>query len=348
MEAFDRRDIETLYRHIGEAETITVTVHTHPDGDAIGSGTAMVSYLASVGKDAVLVFPDAYPSTLEFLVTGDMEKRIIVAENSKEAAEKRIRSSDMIICLDFNSFSRAGDLEECLADAQGEKILIDHHIGPDRECFSLCFSETGTSSTAELLYSILMELPGICHDAGKLPPETATALMTGMTTDTNNFANSVFPSTLAMASALLDAGVDRDLILDRIFNGYNESRIRLMGYLLDRCLRITDDGVAYMILGRKTIMKFGIQDGDTEGFVNIPLSVRNVRMSIFLKQDKDRFRVSIRSKKGTSANLCAKEFFNGGGHELASGGKLMIPDDVRNITEAAAYIERVTHIFLNR
>ena len=79
MEAFDRRDIETLYRHIGEAETITVTVHTHPDGDAIGSGTAMVSYLASVGKDAVLVFPDAYPSTLEFLVTGDMEKRIIVA-----------------------------------------------------------------------------------------------------------------------------------------------------------------------------------------------------------------------------------------------------------------------------
>ena len=89
-----------------------------------------------------------------------------------------------------------------------------------------------------------------------------------------------------------------------------------------------------------------MQDGDTEGFVNIPLCAGNVKMSIFLKEDTDRFRVSIRSKKGISANLCARKYFNGGGHELASGGRLMIPGDVRNSRQASSYIKKVTHTFM--
>ena len=78
----------------------------------------------------------------------------------------------------------------------------------------------------------------------------------------------------------------------------------------------------------------------------IPKVKTGVIFFIFLKQDKDRFRVSLRSKKGTSANLCAKRYFNGGGHELASGGRLMIPDDVRSPREAAEYIRKVTHQFM--
>lgn len=347
MKSLDRNDIEALDMYIRTSDRITVAVHIHPDGDAIGSAVAMLGYLSGLGRDAAVVLPDPHPSALGFLIE-QAGKKVYTYSEAKEETEDRLLSSDLVICQDFNSFSRTGDLENALRSAAGKKVLIDHHLDPDTESFDLCFSETDVSSTAELLYYILMEMPGISRDARKLPAISATALMTGMTTDTNNFANSVFPTTLDMASALLDAGVDRDLIIDKVFNSYKETRIRLMGYLLDRCLTITGDGVAYMILGRKTIMKFGIQDGDTEGFVNIPLAISNVRMSIFLKQDKDRFRVSIRSKKGTSANRCAREYFNGGGHELASGGKLMIPDDVKGIKDAAAYIEKVTHIFFSR
>lgn len=347
MKSLDRNDIDALDMYIRTSDRITVAVHIHPDGDAIGSAVAMLGYLSGLGRDAAVVLPDPHPSALGFLIE-QAGKKVYTYSEAKEETEDRLLSSDLVICQDFNSFSRTGDLENVLRSAAGKKVLIDHHLDPDTESFDLCFSETDVSSTAELLYYILMEMPGISHDARKLPAISATALMTGMTTDTNNFANSVFPTTLDMASALLDAGVDRDLIIDKVFNSYKETRIRLMGYLLDRCLTITGDGVAYMILGRKTIMKFGIQDGDTEGFVNIPLAISNVRMSIFLKQDKDRFRVSIRSKKGTSANRCAREYFNGGGHELASGGKLMIPDDVKGIKDAAAYIEKVTHIFFSR
>lgn len=347
MKKINTDDVSRLDMIFGTAGRITVTVHMHPDGDAAGSGAAITEYLARRGKDAVLVLPDPLPASLEFLTAG-LDEKITVYESDWKKAEERILTSDLIVCLDFNDFSRTGAMEECLRKSVSHKILIDHHLNPDISSFELVFSDVEVSSTAELLYWILMSMPDVGNDAGRLPALSSEALMTGMTTDTNNFANSVFPSTLEMASALLASGVDRDRILDNVFNSFKESRIRLMGYLLDRCLRITGDGVAYMILARDIIERFGIQDGDTEGFVNIPLSVKNVRMSIFLKEDKDRFRVSIRSKKGISANRCAREFFNGGGHELASGGKLMIPDDVANAVEAAMYTERVTHMFLKK
>ena len=86
----------------------------------------------------------------------------------------------------------------------------------------------------------------------------------------------------------------------------------------------------------------------TEGFVNMPLSIKNVRMSILIKEDEGFARVSVRSKKGTSANRCARLHFNGGGHENAAGGKLMIPQNIASISEAGQYIETHTHEFFNR
>jgi phosphoesterase RecJ-like protein len=165
--------------------------------------------------------------------------------------------------------------------------------------------------------------------------------MTGMTTDTNNFANSVYPSTLIMASTLLAVGVDRDYILSRLYNQYSESRLRLMGHMMKDLLRITEDGAAYIILDLKTQREYDIKEGDTEGFVNMPLSVADVRMSLLLKEDVDRIRVSIRSKKGTSANRCARLHFNGGGHENAAGGRLSIPID-----EVEEYIKEHVHTYL--
>ena len=170
--------------------------------------------------------------------------------------------------------------------------------------------------------------------------------MTGMTTDTNNFANSVYPSTLGMASSLLAAGVDRDNILSELYNRHSENRLRLMGHMMKDLMKITDDGVAYIVLDTETMRNYKVQDGDTEGFVNMPLSIGKVRMSLLLKEEEDRIRVSIRSKKGTSANRCARMFFNGGGHENAAGGRLNKPGDVATIAEVPEYIEKYTHIYM--
>lgn len=332
---------------IHDAGNIVITTHMKPDGDAIGSCTAMYHFLKKLSLAPKIILNDSYPSYLSFLTTGEVADDIIIHADNPTQAEEGIHGADLIICLDFNAFHRTDKLEVMLSEAIGKKILIDHHLSPAREMFDLSFSETEVSSASELLYHILTATSVIGNDAGRLGQECACSLMTGMTTDTNNFANSVFPSTLHMASDLLGAGVDRDMILDRIYNQYRENRLRLMGHMMKDLLKITADGVAYIVLDRKTMDLYDVAEGDTEGFVNMPLSIADVRMSILAKEDEDRVRISIRSKKGTSANMCARQFFNGGGHENAAGGRLYIPADIEGIEEAGDYIERNTHIFLN-
>lgn len=347
MKDINSGTICTFERMTGEAESICIVTHMKPDGDAIGSSVAMYHFLKKQGKKPRIILNDPYPSYLSFLVPEDMSDDIMTYDVKPLEACEAIKGSDLIICLDFNAFHRTDNLEVPLAEATGKKILIDHHLNPSRELFDLSFSETEISSASELLYQILIRTSQTGNDACRLGMECARALMTGMTTDTNNFANSVFPSTLLMASDLLAAGTDRDYILNRLYNQYGENRLRLMGHMMKDLMKITPDGVAYIVLDRQTMEEYGTEEGDTEGFVNMPLSIADVRMSILAKEDEDRVRISIRSKRGTSANMCARRFFNGGGHENAAGGRLHVPGDVKDMAEAGAYIERVTHIFLN-
>ena len=347
MQTINPENISRLHSTLSSAERICIVTHTRPDGDAMGSSIGMYHFAKrKYNKDIKLALADPAPANLDFLTEGVSEQDILIYKSAPETAEMAITTSDLVICLDFNAFHRTDSLERSLSESKATKVLIDHHLAPDTEKFSLIFSETEISSASELLYYVLMSLPGVDGDASNLPLETATALMTGMTTDTNNFMNSVYPTTFQMASSLLNVGVDRDMIIQKIYNRFKESRIRLQGHVLQDLMTITPDGVAYIVLDKNDIRQYHVEEGDTEGFVNIPLSIDGVFMSVFVKEDDDRLRVSIRSKKGTSANRCARLHFNGGGHENAAGGRLFIPQDLESISQAAEYIERHTHIFM--
>ena len=339
-------DIQKLHAMLTKAERPVIVTHMRPDGDAIGSCSGMYHFLKSMGKPAIMALANPAPANLGFLLPDELSRDICIHETDRERTEAAISDSDLIICLDFNAFHRTDTLESVLEAASAPKILIDHHLNPDSKKFSLVFSKQDISSASEYLYHILMNLPAVGHDASRLPIETSTALMTGMTTDTNNFANSVYPSTFAMASELISAGVDRDMILGKIYNCFKEERIRLQGHMLKDLMHTTDYGVAYMVLDKQTMKKYNVEEGDTEGFVNIPLSIGKVRMSIFAKEDDGYMRISIRSKKGTSANTCSKLHFHGGGHENAAGGRLYIPEDVEDISKVGEYIEKVTYEFM--
>lgn len=323
---------------------ICLAVHSHPDGDALGSGTALCRYLRDVrGKDCRMATPDAWPVILDFVCEG---LGVLDASADISAAESLVAASDLVICLDMSGFSRAGCLEQALRDSGAKKVLIDHHLDPDTASFDLVFSETEISSASELLYRILLDMNG-ASSASFLPMGCLESLLTGMTTDTNNFANSVFPTTLTMASDLLACGVDRDAILLNIYNRYGENRVRAMGYFLHSKLKITPLGVAYIVVTAQDTRDYSLSEGDTEGFVNIPLTIGGVRLSLFLKEDAGGFfRVSIRSKKGTSAASLARKYFHGGGHECASGGRLFIPADIPSAADAESFIENATARFL--
>ncbi len=317
---------------------IVIVTHINPDGDAVGSCCALLHFLTETrGKDAVVVLPNKYPDSLAFIADG---KNILIYGSSE--AEDALASCGLLIGLDFNSPERTGILSGYIKEAPEAKILIDHHLNPSESDFDLCFSKTDISSASELLYNILMSLPEIGGDVSKLPLTTRMALMTGMTTDTNNFANSVYPSTLQMACDLLASGVDRDDIINSLYNRYRENRVRAMSELLKDYLKILDNGTAYVIAYRDLLAGYDIREGELEGLVNIPLSIDKVKMSIFLKEDDGFFRVSIRSKKGVSANRMAKDHFNGGGHEQAAGGRLYFPQDIQSPEYAEDYIKKVS------
>ena len=341
----DKDSVQRLNALFQGAVSVTVAAHPHPDGDALGSVSGLVSYLRECrGKDAVAVLPDSPAATVRFIVPDSVP--LLCLDADREACLRRIGESDLIVLLDANGFSRTEGLKEAFEASKAPKVLIDHHIGPERDRFQVVFSTPDVSSASELLYYILKELPDIDGDASKLPADAARALLTGMTTDTNNFANSVYPGTFEMAAELIAAGVDRDDVLAKLYNRYRENRVRVMGYLQHEVMRITPEGLAYIIATRDILDRFGVDEGETEGLVNVPLSIDRVKMSILLKQDKDHFRVSIRSKKGWSARQAADARFHGGGHENAAGGKLWYPGDINAPEDAAAYLEQVSRDFL--
>ena len=324
------------------ARMVSVISHTHPDGDAVGSSAALGAYLCeSLGKDAMCILPDTPPASISFIIPKTVP--YIFADTASEAAEDRILKSDLIIMIDLNKPSRAENLEASIRKSSATRILIDHHLGPEEEAFNLIFTTPEISSASELLYWMLRSLAG---PAENIPAEAREALCAGMTTDTNNFANSVFPSTFTMASELIASGTDRNAIIAKLYNQYRENRIRLMGWMQCQEMKITAEGAARMILTKELQQRFGYQEGETEGLVNVPLAINRVKLSILLTQHKDCMRVSIRSKQGTSARDLAMRWFNGGGHENAAGGKLVIGVDIPDAAAADAYVEQALKEFL--
>ena len=347
MHIFNPSDTNRLSSEFRKAEKVAIVTHFKPDGDAMGSSLAMHCFIKHFFQcEAKILLNDRYPQSIAFMVSPEAEQDILTYDENQEEVLQTIAAADHIVALDFNAFHRTDRLEPALKEADGYKILIDHHLHPDTESFDLIFSRQEISSASELVYHILKATPECQGKKEMLPFHAAESLMTGMTTDTNNFANSTFPSTLQMASELIEIGVDRDKIIFNLYNQYGENRLRLLGHALKDLMKITADGVAYIVIDKETLEQYNIQEGDTEGFVNMPLAIGSVRMSILVKEDNDRLRVSIRSKKGTSANRCSRLHFNGGGHENAAGGRLNIPADVRSISEVGEYIEKHTHIFI--
>jgi len=332
--------IEKLQSLIASADIISVITHARPDGDAIGSCIGISRVLSDIfHKKIHWVINDRWPDYLDFIIDKkDSESSVIYEENASDA-ETVLLQSDLVFCMDFNSTGRVEGLEDALNGSQARKILIDHHPCPSIPGLALSFSEPQISSASELCFWIIMNLDSIGNCADRIPEHSRYALMSGMTTDTNNFSNSVFPSTFEMASKLLSTGLDRDRVIENLFNRFRENRIRMQGYALKDKLTITPEGGAYIVLTEEDLKDYDIQEGELEGLVNIPLAIKRVKMSILAKEHPGCYRISIRSRKPYSSRLIAGEHFNGGGHEQASGGKIPMDDSRKTAEDVASIIE---------
>lgn len=310
-------NIDKVETYFDRAEKIVIVTHVSPDGDALGSSLGLYHYLVSQEKDVHVVVPNAFP---EFLRWMPGAKDIIRYDKYTEFADRLILEADVICCLDFNALSRIDAVAKPVAESQARKVMIDHHLNPEPFC-RVTISHPGISSTSELVFRLICRMG--CFDDITL--EGAECIYTGMMTDTGGFTyNSNDREIYFIISELLSKGIDKDAIYRRVFNTYSENRLRLMGYVLYEKMQVfTPFRAALICLSKEEQARFCSVKGDTEGFVNLPLQIKDVCFSAFLREDAEKkmIKVSLRSVGTFPCNQLASEFFNGGGHLNASGGE---------------------------
>ncbi|MFP4063952.1 MAG: DHH family phosphoesterase [Bacteroidales bacterium] len=297
-------------------QLITMVVHANPDGDAIGSGLGLYAWLSEQGFSNVhVISPNPYASFLHWMPGND---QVIVAEKRKAYALDLISKADLLVCLDFNGMSRTAELEEPMKASRATKVMIDHHPDPEND-FDLVISDTGVSSTAELLYECLINLSD--RDAISLP--AAQCLYAGIVTDTGSFSYGCNnPRTYEIVARLIETGVDGAHLHRLIYSTYSEDRMRLLGYCLSEKLKVVSKAnTAYISLSKSDLQRFNHQEGDTEGIVNYALNIENIRFAALFTEKENHIKISFRSVGELDANKIARDHFNGGGHKNAAGGK---------------------------
>lgn len=312
----DKASLDRWSLLLHNAETLFMATHTHPDGDAIGSLQALSSYLRRKGHRVYTACPNAFPDFLGFL---DPQNEIMIYDREPAKIEAALLRSDLILCVDLSGFPRMNALGALLQASALKKILIDHHLDPEKETFDIVFSHTRVSSCCELTYHLLRTWE---NGNLNLSLAEARALYTGILTDTNSFHNSIFKQTFEVVTALMARGIDKNAIEAAVYGTFSVQRMRLMGYFLLKKMQVLPErSAAYTILTKKEMREFEYQTGDTEGFVNLPLSIKGIKISALFTEQDEYFRVSLRSTGPLPVNEIARRFFKGGGHLNASGGR---------------------------
>lgn len=311
----DARKIDKFDSLLESVNSIVLTCHVRPDGDAIGSTLGWMHVLEGLGKSVAVVVPDNAPRSLSFLPGFD---RIAVFTRHEEYCEKLFNEADLLICCDFNVPSRLDRMQRLLDEASCRKVLIDHHVEPSQFA-DILFSFPDMSSTCELSFRIMAEL-GLYAEMNL---DAATCLLAGMITDTKNFTvNCKSPDIYEILQRLLEKGCDKNRIVRLALMEKSYGAMMLEAYALSRNLEIFPEYHASVIcLDKEECDRFHYEKGDTEGLVNRPTEIRGVTLSFFLREDSDCIKVSARSVMDFPVNLICKEVFGGGGHVMAAGAE---------------------------
>jgi phosphoesterase RecJ-like protein len=326
--------IQKSKKYVEKGDSFVIITHIAPDGDALGSSLGLFHFLSKYDKDKVsVVVPSNFPAYYKWMPGA---KDIVIHEKYPDFSEQLIREADVIFCLDFNEPKRVGKLAEILLTTEGRKIMIDHHLAPADFC-RVNMSYPEISSTSELIFRFICRMG--MYDLINKP--AAECIYTGMMTDTGSFTyNSNQPEIYTIIGELIKKGIDKDLIYRKVYQVYSESRIRLMGYALYEKMKLyPGKRTALLTLSQEELKRFHYVTGDTEGFVNLPLSINGIEFAVFIREDLDCVKVSFRSVGDFPCNEFAIQYFNGGGHKNASGGEFF-----GSLPEAVAVFEKALQV----
>jgi len=301
-------------------KNIVVISHKNPDGDAIGSASAMAQLFMKLGKKTTIALPNALQENFLWV---PLAQQIYYFDKNIDRSKKILAQADLFICLDFNHLSRLGDQMQAYMEKLNQPILmIDHHEEPS-DVAKYLFSDTKYGSTCEMVFEFIKNNQWL----NLLDKDIATAIYTGILTDSGGFR---FPKTTAnthlIVSQLLAFNVNNSAIYDLIHHQHSLDSIALLGRALQNMICLPEKQTCYITLTQAELDLFNYKKGDTEGLVNYGLTIKNINFAVIFIENKDEniIKMSLRSKGDIDVNTFAREYFNGGGHKNAAGGKSLL------------------------
>ena len=292
--------IEAIRDEILKRQRFLITSHARPDGDSIGSQLAMAFALEALGKQVRIVNADAAPEHYQDFP--GMERMEITSQVERAEA-------DAVIVMECSDLGRTG-----VAGLENEFLInIDHHAG-NRMYGAVNWHDESAAACGEMVFDVIRALPV------PLSVEIATHVYLAILTDTGSFHHSnITPRTFDICRQCVEAGVNPPAVARSIFDSNNLARLKLYGAVLHRMQLDPSGRIATVSVDQQLARECGGTYEDTEGLVNLPLTVKDIVAVAFFKENgPGDWRISMRSKGAINVNAIAREF-GGGGHTNASG-----------------------------
>lgn len=284
---------------ISNNDEFLLTGHVDPDGDCLGSVTALGLTLEDMGKKVKWVSDVVLPTMYSILPGADRFSR----------SPLHVSEKTTVIALDCAVSARLA-----LATPTDIDLNIDHH------CSNSMFGRINlvdpeAAATGELVYRLVKALNR------PISPRTALALYIAIATDTGFFRYSnTRPYSLHLAGELAEiGGLDLGQVAEIVHERKKFGTIKLLGKVLERIQLEADGKVAWMEVTQPQLKRFNTDLDETEGFVNYCRQVEGVQIGVLFKETAHNdVRVSIRSNSSWDVSKLAA-YFGGGGHPRAAG-----------------------------
>ncbi len=298
-----------IHETILNTDDILVVSHQNPDGDTLGSASAMATFLSRIGKRHRLYCASPVPKQYGFLPSASVVRNDPVIWDN---------AYNLVIVLDSSNTAYAG-IEEKLTGLKTKPLLvnIDHHATNARYG-DLNLVVPTASSTAEVLYGFFIANKIEVND------EMATGLLTGIITDTDMFSNGgTTKSSMAIAGELMKKRADIKIIKEYLLFDKPINALKLLGAILGRLRIHPETDIAYTYFTQADLKNYSVLEEEVEGVANLLNFLSEGVAAMVLKEKKDGvFKASLRTTRSDYNVAEIAKLFDGGGHIKAAGFSL--------------------------
>lgn len=310
MPEFDKLS-KRILELIAISKNIIIASHENPDGDSLGSSLALYHYLSAKGKNVSVFVPNSIAPTYNFLP--GIENIHVYSSNSFCS----LQNADLFIIVDVNTYARMGLVGDFISQRNTPKILIDHHLNPIIEP-DVALVNTDASATCELIYRLINS--DLSFTINK---QIATALYTGILTDTGGFKHdSTTPNSHIISAMLMKTGINVNEIYAKIFCQIPHNIYQLIGRAFQSSHLYCDKRLNIMYLTEQDLQEFNASPEELNNIAEMTLDVKGVQAGVFIYRHTsfDYYKMSFRSRGNINIRSVAEQY-GGGGHFNAAGGK---------------------------